>query len=134
MSKTRELKCMTCGERWREPMRPGARPWECPKCNPPAARRREAERERAAKRTLDEFDTLVNVPDFMLDVVRSIVELTSDFPTPSRSDLARQIRLVAHARGHLETKRELMRLSALCASWAAWLPDTQSLPERVEAA
>lgn len=114
-------------------MRPGARPWECPTCNPGAAKRREVERERAARRQLAEInerDSKVDVPDFLQPVIRDMVELISEFPTPGREELAAQIRSVARARGHLELKAELKRMGALCASWAAWLPDTVNVPNQ----
>lgn len=130
--KTRKLKCSTCGEHWEEPVRPGARPWECPGCNPDAAKRREAERERAARKagqTVRE-DHTVDVPDFLKPVMQDVVRMAADFPKPGREELAAQVRKIAAARGHLELRRELEATAALCANWAAWLPATQKVPQQ----
>lgn len=128
--KTRELRCSTCSETWEEPVRPGARPWECPDCNPSAARRREAERERAAKRQQGDLDSpAVEVPYFLRDVVERSVRMAAEFPQPGREELAAQVRAVANAQGHLALREELQKLSALCLNWAAWLPVTAKVPD-----
>lgn len=132
--KTRKLKCWTCGNNWNEPVRPGARPWECPTCNPAAAKRREAERERAARKTAATLPdkSAVEVPPFMRDVVEQVIRLAADHQQPGREELAAQVRRVARAQGHLELRKELQDLSALCVTWAAWLPVTIKVPEPEE--
>jgi hypothetical protein len=134
--KTRKLKCATCGEYWEEPVRPGARPWECPACNPDAAKRREVERERAARKSgqTNADAPHVDVPFFLKDVVQSIVQRAADFPQPGREELAAQVRRIARAQGHLELREELQNLSALCANWAAWLPTTAKVPHQDDVA
>jgi hypothetical protein len=134
--KTRELKCFTCGRTWEEPVRPGARPWECPTCNPQAAKRREAERERAARKGAAKQQELkaseVEVPPFLRDTVQAIVRRAADHPQPGREELARQVRAVAHAQGHLELREQLTCLASLCTTWAAWLPTTIKVPDPEE--
>lgn len=132
MAKTRKLKCSTCGRHWEEPVRPGARPWECPACNPGAAKRREVERERAARKAgqTNPDEPRVDVPFFLKDVVQDVVQKAANFPQPGREELAAQVRKIAHAQGHLELREELMNMSALCANWAAWLPKTVKVPQQ----
>jgi hypothetical protein len=76
----------------------------------------------------------MSVPYFLRDVLKDVMAMAEAIPQPGREELAKQVRAVAAAQGHLELRGELIELSALCLTWAAWLPGTVKVPQPEEVA
>lgn len=128
MPKTRTLICTSCRNTWEEEVRPGAQPWECPACNPRAAKRREAERRRAADRPKTHRHW-IEVSDVMADSVQGALRVARTAPPPDRAALAQQVRRVADAQGHLALREELQKLAGICLLWSMILPKTDRIKE-----
>lgn len=132
---TRNLMCTLCGRKWREPVRPGARPLACPQCAPEQAERRKLERTRKATRDnakREQAHSLHYLQPELRQAVMGAVEAAEQLTeAPGRSELALATRGVASAVGHIELREALMNLSGVAAAWASSLPTTQSTVEEL---
>lgn len=103
-------------------MRPGARPLSCPRCNPSAANRRSAERNRAAKRSSPVRDFVpVEVPVHLSGVAERAMLKALDCHWGGRVELAEAVHEAAVQTNPQDLRAALEHVAGCALSWAAGL-------------
>jgi hypothetical protein len=137
----RKLRCTKCGKEWEEPVRPGARPWTCPSCNPAAAQRRKAERDRAAHQGFAQAEEAIRpkearkmVPAYLISAVAGAVNAAARKDITGKEDLGLAVRDIAKAKGAEETRAAIRRAAGVLLAWDASIPEDGALKRKDTAA